>query len=107
MLLFDLTLAESQNIEKSEVLENSNFFAHGFRDHLPIVQLQFSRPKSCVEKRSPTGSVNVMKMATAASNAGASKPLLFACSKCFSRHPFEELSQGQQLCKVGLTNPNP
>ncbi|KAL7639877.1 UNVERIFIED_CONTAM: hypothetical protein RMT77_009290 [Armadillidium vulgare] len=24
---------------------------------------------------------------------------LFACSKCFSRHPFEELSQGQQLCK--------
>jgi len=25
---------------------------------------------------------------------------LFACSKCFSRHPFEELSQGQQLCKV-------
>jgi len=33
-----------------------------------------------------------MKMATAA-------PALFACSKCFSRHPFEELSQGQQLCK--------
>ncbi|XP_049793484.1 protein FAM76A isoform X1 [Schistocerca nitens] len=24
---------------------------------------------------------------------------LFACSKCFSRHPFEELSVGQQLCK--------
>nr|CAG4636843.1 EOG090X02IW [Ceriodaphnia reticulata]SVE72819.1 EOG090X02IW [Ceriodaphnia reticulata] len=24
---------------------------------------------------------------------------LFACSRCFSRHPFEELSQGQQLCK--------
>ncbi|KAJ8870115.1 hypothetical protein PR048_029127 [Dryococelus australis] len=24
---------------------------------------------------------------------------LFACSKCFSRHPFEELSSGQQLCK--------
>lgn len=24
---------------------------------------------------------------------------LFACSKCFSRHPFEELSPGQQLCK--------
>jgi len=24
---------------------------------------------------------------------------LFACSKCFTRHPFEELSQGQQLCK--------
>ncbi|KAA0203459.1 hypothetical protein HAZT_HAZT003827, partial [Hyalella azteca] len=24
---------------------------------------------------------------------------LFACSKCFSRHPFDELSQGQQLCK--------
>ncbi len=26
--------------------------------------------------------------------------VLFACSKCFSRHPFEELSTGQQLCKV-------
>ncbi|XP_022651941.1 protein FAM76A-like [Varroa jacobsoni] len=25
---------------------------------------------------------------------------LFACSKCNSRHPFEELSQGQQLCKT-------
>lgn len=25
--------------------------------------------------------------------------LLFACSRCFSRHPFEELSPGQQLCK--------
>ncbi|XP_043266536.1 protein FAM76A [Venturia canescens] len=24
---------------------------------------------------------------------------LFACSGCFSRHPFEELSPGQQLCK--------
>ncbi|XP_014210453.1 protein FAM76A isoform X2 [Copidosoma floridanum] len=24
---------------------------------------------------------------------------LFACSKCFTRHPFEELSPGQQLCK--------
>eukprot|EP00091_Calanus_sinicus_P012155 TRINITY_DN27637_c0_g1_i1.p2 TRINITY_DN27637_c0_g1~~TRINITY_DN27637_c0_g1_i1.p2 ORF type:complete len:108 (-),score=31.66 TRINITY_DN27637_c0_g1_i1:68-391(-) len=24
---------------------------------------------------------------------------LYACSKCFTRHPFEELSQGQQLCK--------
>ena len=25
---------------------------------------------------------------------------LYACSKCFARFPFEELSQGQQLCKV-------
>uniref|UniRef100_A0A6M2DSD4 Protein FAM76A n=1 Tax=Xenopsylla cheopis TaxID=163159 RepID=A0A6M2DSD4_XENCH len=25
--------------------------------------------------------------------------LLFACSRCFSRHPFEELSSVQQLCK--------
>lgn len=25
--------------------------------------------------------------------------MLYACSKCFTRHPFEELSQGQQLCK--------
>ncbi|KAK6620996.1 hypothetical protein RUM43_011299 [Polyplax serrata] len=24
---------------------------------------------------------------------------LFACSQCFTRHPFEELSPGQQLCK--------
>ncbi|XP_026737618.1 protein FAM76A isoform X1 [Trichoplusia ni] len=24
---------------------------------------------------------------------------LFACSRCFSRHPFEELSTGEQLCK--------
>ncbi|XP_014273544.1 protein FAM76A isoform X3 [Halyomorpha halys] len=24
---------------------------------------------------------------------------LFACSKCFSKYPFEELSSGQQLCK--------
>ena len=39
--------------------------------------------------------IETMKMATAASSSA-----LFACSKCFSRHPFEELSQGQQLCKV-------
>jgi len=26
--------------------------------------------------------------------------VLFACSKCFSRHLYEELSSGQQLCKV-------
>jgi len=25
--------------------------------------------------------------------------MLYACSKCFTRHPYEELSQGQQLCK--------
>lgn len=25
---------------------------------------------------------------------------LFACSRCNARHPFEELSQGQQLCKT-------
>lgn len=30
----------------------------------------------------------------------SSQVVLFACSKCFSRHPFEELSTGQQLCKV-------
>ncbi|KAG5889017.1 hypothetical protein JTB14_033946 [Gonioctena quinquepunctata] len=28
-----------------------------------------------------------------------SAQLLFACSRCFARHPFEELSAGQQLCK--------
>ena len=28
--------------------------------------------------------------------------MLYACSKCFTRHPFEELSQGQQLCKVKI-----
>ena len=27
---------------------------------------------------------------------------LFACSKCYTRHPFEELSANQQLCKVIL-----
>lgn len=26
---------------------------------------------------------------------------LYACTKCNQRYPFEELSQGQQLCKVG------
>ncbi|XP_033113317.1 protein FAM76A-like isoform X2 [Anneissia japonica] len=30
--------------------------------------------------------------------SAVSEPL-FACTKCNSRHPFEELSQGQQLCK--------
>lgn len=30
----------------------------------------------------------------------SSAAALFACSKCNSRHPFEDLSQGQQLCKV-------
>ncbi|CAG9772036.1 unnamed protein product [Ceutorhynchus assimilis] len=28
-----------------------------------------------------------------------SAPALFACSRCFARFPFEELSAGQQLCK--------
>jgi len=28
-----------------------------------------------------------------------SAAILYACSRCFSRHPFEELSPGQQLCK--------
>ncbi|XP_077292259.1 protein FAM76A isoform X2 [Arctopsyche grandis] len=33
-------------------------------------------------------------------SAAANQALaLFACSRCFSRHPFEELSPGQQLCK--------
>ncbi|KAI8424430.1 hypothetical protein MSG28_002924 [Choristoneura fumiferana] len=31
-------------------------------------------------------------------SSAASTPL-FACSRCFSRHPFEELSPGEQLCK--------
>ncbi|XP_066978740.1 protein FAM76A-like isoform X2 [Macrobrachium rosenbergii] len=31
---------------------------------------------------------------------------LFACSRCFSRHPFEELSQGQQLCKTDSNEPS-
>lgn len=30
----------------------------------------------------------------------SSSQALFACTRCNSRHPFEELSQGQQLCKV-------
>lgn len=28
------------------------------------------------------------------------KSALFACSKCFKRYPYEDLSSGQQLCKV-------
>ena len=35
-------------------------------------------------------------------SAAAASTALFACSKCYTRHPFEELSQGQQLCKVRL-----
>ncbi|XP_035398295.1 protein FAM76B isoform X7 [Cygnus olor] len=35
-------------------------------------------------------------MAAAAQAAG---PALYACTKCTQRYPFEELSQGQQLCK--------
>ncbi|XP_045447144.1 protein FAM76A isoform X1 [Melitaea cinxia] len=31
--------------------------------------------------------------------SSASSTALFACSRCFSRHPFEELSPGEQLCK--------
>lgn len=30
---------------------------------------------------------------------------MFACTKCNSRHPFDELSQGQQLCKVSVAYP--
>uniref|UniRef100_A0A8C3KJ21 Protein FAM76B n=1 Tax=Calidris pygmaea TaxID=425635 RepID=A0A8C3KJ21_9CHAR len=32
--------------------------------------------------------------------AAAAAPALYACTKCNQRYPFEELSQGQQLCKV-------
>ena len=35
-----------------------------------------------------------------ATPAKAAAAALFACSKCYTRHPFEELSTGQQLCKV-------
>ncbi|XP_022119828.2 protein FAM76A isoform X3 [Pieris rapae] len=31
--------------------------------------------------------------------SSATSTALFACSRCFSRHPFEELSPGEQLCK--------
>ncbi|CAH0725329.1 unnamed protein product, partial [Brenthis ino] len=31
--------------------------------------------------------------------SSSSSTALFACSRCFSRHPFEELSPGEQLCK--------
>ncbi|KAG8519288.1 LOW QUALITY PROTEIN: Protein FAM76B, partial [Galemys pyrenaicus] len=30
---------------------------------------------------------------------GMAAPALYACTKCTQRYPFEELSQGQQLCK--------
>ena len=36
----------------------------------------------------------------AAPTPKAAAAALFACSKCYTRHPFEELSTGQQLCKV-------
>ena len=36
--------------------------------------------------------------------SGKDSKALFACSKCFARYPFEELSQGQQLCKVKVEN---
>lgn len=43
-------------------------------------------------------------MITSSSGGGNSSrgggDMLFACSRCYSRHPFEELSSGQQLCKV-------
>ena len=38
--------------------------------------------------------------AVAAAPAPKAAAALFACSKCYTRHPFEELSTGQQLCKV-------
>ncbi|KAK2536312.1 protein FAM76B isoform X3 [Columba livia] len=34
-----------------------------------------------------------------AAAATAAAPALYACTKCNQRYPFEELSQGQQLCK--------
>ena len=38
--------------------------------------------------------------AVATATAPKAAAALFACSKCYTRHPFEELSTGQQLCKV-------
>ncbi|KAK2495784.1 hypothetical protein MC885_020093, partial [Smutsia gigantea] len=32
---------------------------------------------------------------------------LYACTKCTQRYPFEELSQGQQLCKVAHEGAGP
>lgn len=32
---------------------------------------------------------------------GGGMAALYACTKCHQRFPFEALSQGQQLCKVG------
>ena len=40
----------------------------------------------------------------AAAPAPKAAAALFACSKCYTRHPFEELSTGQQLCKVSYTS---
>ena len=52
---------------------------------------RWKRDKATGLKRAPVeGKMSSTKEPTA----------LFACSKCFTRHPFEELSQGQQLCKV-------
>ncbi|KAJ7320101.1 hypothetical protein JRQ81_019612 [Phrynocephalus forsythii] len=43
------------------------------------------------------GGAAVAVAAAAAGSVGA--PALYACTKCNQRYPFEELSQGQQLCK--------
>ena len=50
-----------------------------------------------------------MSSSVAAAATAGSKPAaaLFACSKCYTRHPFEELSTGQQLCKVGASSSAP
>jgi hypothetical protein len=50
----------------------------------------------------PLGSVIMSALAASASAPGGGS-ILFACSRCYSRHPFEELSPGQQLCKVTFT----
>ncbi|CAH1229015.1 FAM76A [Branchiostoma lanceolatum] len=65
----------------------------------PPKSLQISRLPAAVyfahflyEKRALISENTVM-------SAGIGSAPLFACTKCNSRHPFEELSQGQQLCK--------
>lgn len=49
-----------------------------------------------------SGASGAAIVATAAGAGSGSAPALYACTKCNQRYPFEELSQGQQLCKVPL-----
>ncbi|XP_033635097.1 protein FAM76A-like isoform X1 [Asterias rubens] len=54
---------------------------------------------SSLKQKALLKKVCAMSITTTSTTAATTHPPLFACTKCNSRHPFEELSQGQQLCK--------